>query len=93
MNKKEKIKKKTIKQQVIDDFLENKIHADSIGLNYLPSGYLKFYLTDGRFPTYQGKVLKEYCDVNNIKLIKAKELGVSEYEGEKVNQNMTFFVW
>jgi hypothetical protein len=86
-------KKKSIKEEVLEDFLINKAKAEELGYNCLPTGYLKYYLTDKAYPTYAGRIIKKYCKDNNIKIMKANELGITEFEGEKVHHLRRFFVW
>ena len=58
----------TIKDDVIDDFLLQKKLAEQDGLKYFPSGLLKYYLYNKGFLTYAGRIIGEYCKLNNIKI-------------------------
>jgi hypothetical protein len=93
MNEQKDIKKETIKDKVIADFLENKKYAESLGVNYFPSGLLKYYLFKGRFSTYAGRIVYKYCKENKIDIVRASELGVNNWEDCPVNGNMRVFLF
>jgi len=93
MNEQREIKKETIKDKVLTDFLQNKRYAESLGLNYFPSGLLKYYLFNGKFSTYAGRIVYAYCKENKIEIIRAGEMGLTNWEDEHVHQNMRVFVF
>jgi hypothetical protein len=86
-------KKHTIKQDIIDDFLLNRKLAEEEGFNYMPSGVLKYYLFKGKFSTYAGRIIREYCKMNNIQIIRAGKLGIKTWQEEHIHQNMAIYQW
>lgn len=92
---KEKIstKKHTIKDEVLDDFLRIKKEVENDGINYFPSGLLKYYLYDKGFLTYAGRIIGEYCKKNNIQIVKASTIKLSEWKGEKIHGNNSCFLF
>lgn len=91
MRVKIKTEKHTIKDEVIEDFLLNKKLAEEKGLNYFPSGLLKYYLYDRGFLTYAGRIVGQYCKQNNIEIVRASVLGITEWNGEKIHGNIKCF--
>lgn len=94
MKTKENTNKKTIKQEVLEDFLINKKFSEENGLNYMPSGVLKFYLlNDKGYPSYPARIIAKYCKENNIEIIKWKDLDIEEWFGERVHKSMGTYRW
>ena len=83
----------TIKEDVILDFLSQKILAEQDGSYFFPSGLLKYYLYDKGYLTYAGRIIGEYCHLNNIMIVRASTLGVKEWKGEKIHGNQKLFVF
>jgi hypothetical protein len=90
---KQETKKITIKEQVIQDFEDNKRKAIELGFNYFFTGSLKYYLFKDRFPTYAGRIVAEYCKQNDIQIMRAGDVGIDEWLGEKVHQNTSLYMW
>ena len=76
---KEHTKKLTIKDEVIQDFLENKKVAEKLGLNCMPTGLLKYYLFKANFSTYAGRIINDYCKQNNIVITRARKVGLKTW--------------
>lgn len=93
MKEKRNVEKKTIKQMVIEDFQINIKLARDKNMGYFPSGLLKYYLYDKGFLTYAGRIIGEYCKANEIKIVRASEIGCSIWEGENIHGNMKVFLF
>lgn len=93
MKEKVRVKKETIKDKVIKDFLRCKENAEAVGLNYFPTGLLSYYLFEGKFSTYAGRIINQYCTENNIDIVRSGEMHIDEWDGEKMHMNMRLFVW
>ena len=93
-DKQQKSKKKTIKEEVLRDFQENMNRAKELGKSYMPTGLLQYYLTDGKYSTYCGRVIEKYCQENGILI---KRIGSTDldrqWEGEEIHKNMRVFIW
>ena len=89
-----KSEKKTIKDEVIKDFENNMKRAKELGKSYMPTGLLKYYLNDGKYSTYMGRVIVKYCQEHGILI---KRIGSTDldrqWEGEEIHKNMRVFIW
>ena len=89
-----KSEKKTIKDEVLRDFQENMNTAKELGKSYMPTGQLRYYLSDGKYSTYAGRVIDKYCQERGIIV---KRIGATtldrNWEGEEIHKNMRVFIW
>ena len=97
MNKQEIIvgeKHRTVKDTVLEDFINNLNETKLKGINYFPSGLLKYYLFNEKgYPSYAGRIIADYCKDNDIQIKKAKDLNIDEWEGEKLRKSMPIYIW
>ena len=93
MKERVEIKKESVKDKVIGEFLKCKEEAEAIGLNYFPSGLLSFYLSKGQFSTYPARIIGQYCKDNNIQIKRAGEMGIKEWDGTPTHGNMRIYIF